>query len=175
MADIRVEKTLRAIREAYLEEKKTKSIQEIKVYELCNRAMINKSTFYKYYLDVYDLAEKVEEQTVKEIMDGCMDLSQLLTDTEAFLNEAAAELSKNYELLALIFDKRVERETSVFEKYLLKKYLATSGSKQEEMVIRFCIGGASRVMIYGGMSKESIALARRMVIGIISKIKDFTA
>jgi len=175
MADIRVEKTLKAIREAYLEEKKTKSIAEIKVYELCNRARINKSTFYKYYLDVYDLAEKVEEQVVEEILNGGMDLSQLMTDTKAFLDVAAEELSKNYALLALVFDNRVEREASVFEKHLLKKYLNGAPSKQEEMVIRFCIGGASRVLTQSGVSKESVALARRMVIGIIGKIKEFTA
>lgn len=37
-----------------------KPVSKITVREICERAQINRSTFYAHYLDVYDLFEKVE-------------------------------------------------------------------------------------------------------------------
>lgn len=39
-----------------------KQISRITVREICERANINRSTFYAHYMDVYDLFEKVEMQ-----------------------------------------------------------------------------------------------------------------
>lgn len=42
-----------------------KPISKITVREICERAKINRSTFYTHYMDVYDLFEKVEAQMAK--------------------------------------------------------------------------------------------------------------
>ncbi|MEY8310856.1 TetR/AcrR family transcriptional regulator [Oscillospiraceae bacterium 42-9] len=39
-----------------------KPVSKITVREICERAQINRSTFYAHYMDVYDLFEKVESQ-----------------------------------------------------------------------------------------------------------------
>lgn len=39
-----------------------KQISKITVREICERAGVNRSTFYAHYMDVYDLFEKVEMQ-----------------------------------------------------------------------------------------------------------------
>ena len=44
--DIRIEKTERAIRNAFLELRAAKPLEKITVKELCSLACINKSTFY---------------------------------------------------------------------------------------------------------------------------------
>lgn len=42
-----------------------KPISKITVREICERAGVNRSTFYAHYLDVYDLFERVEQQMAK--------------------------------------------------------------------------------------------------------------
>ena len=47
--DIRIEKTEKAIRNAFLELRAAKPLEKITVRELCSLACINKSTFYSHY------------------------------------------------------------------------------------------------------------------------------
>ena len=54
--DIRIEKTERAIKQAFMELRAEKPLEKIRVKELCDRACINKSTFYAHYQDIYALA-----------------------------------------------------------------------------------------------------------------------
>ena len=62
--DIRIEKTERAIKQAFMELRAQKPLEKIKVKELCDLACINKSTFYAHYQDIYALAASdVSERT----------------------------------------------------------------------------------------------------------------
>lgn len=47
------------IREALYELMKDKPLNKISVKEICEVADVNRSTFYAYYLDIYDLHEKI--------------------------------------------------------------------------------------------------------------------
>ena len=51
--DIRIEKTERAIKQAFMELRAQKPLEKIKVKELCDLACINKSTYYAHYQDIY--------------------------------------------------------------------------------------------------------------------------
>lgn len=64
--DLRVIKTLRQIDEALLDCLQKTSFQKITVEMLCQSALINRSTFYKYYTDKYDLLEKYLNKTLLE-------------------------------------------------------------------------------------------------------------
>ena len=64
--DPRVIKTLRQIDDALLTCLKTTSQQKLTVDMLCETALINRSTFYKYYLDKYDLLENYLERMLNE-------------------------------------------------------------------------------------------------------------
>ncbi len=50
-----------------------KQISKITVREICQRADINRSTFYAHYTDVYDLFEKVEQQMAEMYSERMMD------------------------------------------------------------------------------------------------------
>ena len=50
--DIRVEKSRRSIREAFMQLRVRKEPEEMTVKELCAAAQINKCTFYVYYGDL---------------------------------------------------------------------------------------------------------------------------
>lgn len=56
--DRRTKYTLTTIKDSMLKLMEKKEISKITVTELCNLADINRATFYKYYVDIYDLIEK---------------------------------------------------------------------------------------------------------------------
>lgn len=58
----REEYTLRVIRESFLELLKKKPIEKIRVGELCEKADINRSTFYRHYVDLYALLDSIVEE-----------------------------------------------------------------------------------------------------------------
>ena len=62
--DIRIKKTERAIREAFLALRAQKPLEKITVKELCAAAYINKSTFYAHYADLFALSDALEREAV---------------------------------------------------------------------------------------------------------------
>lgn len=66
-SDARVRYTRMIIEQSFLELLTQKSVSKITVTELCEKAQINRATFYKYYLDVPDLLEKIEEDLFDKI------------------------------------------------------------------------------------------------------------
>lgn len=65
--DARVRYTKMMIREKFVGLLKEKPLNKITVKELCALAEINRATFYKYYCDVYDLMEQMEQGILEEL------------------------------------------------------------------------------------------------------------
>lgn len=65
--DRRTKYTLTTIKDSMLKLMEKKEISKITVTELCNLADINRATFYKYYVDIYDLIEKIELELYNDI------------------------------------------------------------------------------------------------------------
>lgn len=65
--DRRVKYTKGVIKETLLELLQKKDISNITVKEICEIADINRGTFYRYYLDVYDLLKNIEQEFIEEI------------------------------------------------------------------------------------------------------------
>lgn len=65
--DARVRYTRMIIEQCFLELLKMKPVTKITVTELCEKAQINRATFYKHYQDVPDLLNKLEEQLFDQI------------------------------------------------------------------------------------------------------------
>lgn len=66
-ADARVRYTKMVIRENFVQLYAQKPLSQITVKDICERAEINRATFYRHYADVYDLKEKLEEEMVQSI------------------------------------------------------------------------------------------------------------
>lgn len=85
--DIRVEKTRRSIINAFLALRARKPLEKITVKELCGQAMINKSTFYDHYRDIYDLSDKLETEVVSSVLAGLSGPKRLIEEPEEFTRE----------------------------------------------------------------------------------------
>ncbi len=65
--DARLRYTRMVIKNSFVELLKKKPINKITVKEICEMAEINRATFYKHYLDVYDLLNKLEQEFLTEL------------------------------------------------------------------------------------------------------------
>jgi len=65
--DRRVRYTRMVLRESFIELLSEKDISQISIKELCERADINRATFYAHYTDQYDLMQKIEAELFDNI------------------------------------------------------------------------------------------------------------
>lgn len=65
--DRRKEQSLKAIRSCFLQMLKKQPIEKISVGELCEKAGINRSTFYRHYTDIYNLLESIVDECFHEL------------------------------------------------------------------------------------------------------------
>lgn len=56
--DVRVQRTRKLLQQALIELTVEMGFTTVTVRDVCNRAMVNRSTFYRYYLDKYDLLDQ---------------------------------------------------------------------------------------------------------------------
>ena len=85
--DLRIEKTERGIKNAFIELRSRKPLEKITVKELCESARINKSTFYAHYKDIYDLSDAIEEEVVQSIANSIQHPEYLLEHPAEFARE----------------------------------------------------------------------------------------
>lgn len=64
--DPRVIKTNRAIVNAFLDLMETKGLASMTVQDILDAALVNRKTFYRYYTDKYDLAERIGRSFLDE-------------------------------------------------------------------------------------------------------------
>ena len=66
--DLRIVKTHKNIRGAFIELLSEKDFNAITVQDILDIALINRSTFYKHYTDKYDLAESIAHDFLEEFI-----------------------------------------------------------------------------------------------------------
>lgn len=78
--DLRIMKTKKALYESLLSLLKENTFEDIKVSDICTKALVNRSTFYSHFSDKYEL------------------LSAFLSDMEKTLSDELNKTSHNYTL-----------------------------------------------------------------------------
>ena len=103
--DIRIEKTERAIKQAFMELRREKPVEKIRVKELCDRACINKSTFYAHYQDIYALANAMEDEMVHAVVESLPRLtaSDVSERTEWLAREMFRAFAEHREEITVLF------------------------------------------------------------------------
>ena len=66
MEDLRVKKTLLSLEKAFYELRKVKPLEQIKIKTLCENAMVNKTTFYNYFSDIYVFLTILKTKSLKK-------------------------------------------------------------------------------------------------------------
>lgn len=67
MENQRIRLSKKMLKAALIDLMQDKSIEKITVYSICEKAMINRTTFYKYYGSQYDLFEEIIDDIFSEL------------------------------------------------------------------------------------------------------------
>jgi AcrR family transcriptional regulator len=106
--------TNQKIMQAFVTLAKSKPVAKITVSDIIHVAAINRSTFYRHYLDKYDLVEKIENQVIADIQ--AVELQQnaeIQMTTRESLNRFLNTIKHHQPLLAVLISKNGDIEFSV--------------------------------------------------------------
>lgn len=160
--DLRIIKTKKNIREAFLDLRKNHSLDEIKVNVLCEKAMVNKTTFYNHYQDVYALSEELETEVLETFFGNFKDIDMMLTDVNRFINGMHGALEAEGGMLRLLFNDKLDELIACMEERIRKYY-----KKEDQMLLSFLMGGSIHLIMKSENNNKEV---ERFLIDIISKI-----
>lgn len=118
----RVEMTKRMMKEALFELLKEKEIYKISVKELCEKADVNRTTFYAHYFQPEDVLHEVEKDCINQLMSYLEKLSPNLSSKE-YLVEFFNQINENKELYEILIKRN---DNGTFINQLRDAYLATT-------------------------------------------------
>ena len=145
--DLRIVKTKKNIREAFLELRSQYPLEKIKVTKLCELALINKTTFYKHYQDIYALSEVIEDETILSIMDSFEHINSLFTDPDGFMRGLYFAFKSHENLVMILFSGRMNVLIDKVERKLKVHYPQISGMPEKEIMLSFLLWGGSHVLM----------------------------
>ena len=94
--DPRTRYTKHIIAETFIDLLKDKPLNQITVTDICKNAQINRASFYKYYKDVYDLMDQLQNEGIDELqkMLEKIDTSSRSAETDIFYQNLPDNKSK---------------------------------------------------------------------------------
>lgn len=152
--DLRVKKTKKNIKEAFYQLRKKKPIEKISVKELSETAMINKSTFYLHYRDVFDLSDKLKNELISAIIESAKqyDLRLGKEEFKLFADNLTREIIKHSREIEVLFS---EEDNNDFINHLedrLKEYVFMTfpnipNNSEINIILTLFIQGSYRAFI----------------------------
>ncbi len=139
--DLRIQKTKQAIRKTFEEMICEMDYQKITVKELCERAMINRKTFYLHYNSLNDLLSELQDEVVDQFIQQDVsfqsrsDIRKLIR----FFFEHAASMPQLYEKV-LCSGSYTNISDSVYERimsYRKEKNKFSDNDSEDNLVFTF--------------------------------------
>ncbi len=116
--DIRTKYTKKVIRECFFDLLKENPLNRITVKAICEKADINRTTFYRYYKDPFDLMEQIEN----EMLDAFRNHAKVMmpVDMESALETMFSAVIHNQEMYLVLISDNADR--SFVRKMILETY-----------------------------------------------------
>lgn len=144
--DARTRYTLSVIKRSFLELLKGKSIEKITVREICTRAEINRTTFYRHYDDQYDLLDSLQRDILDKIK-GEIDLRHPSPDELCRLMFELIYENRG-EWLVLMGDNADPRITGKITRFISDYFKVSEKSDSGKMKYHFILSGAAGLFDY---------------------------
>ena len=96
-------KSKKSIFDAFVNLRSKKELRKITVKELCEKALINKSTFYTYYEDMFDLSDKIESEVVDGIVSTINYPQMMIDEPVKFYRNLLGAMTENKALTNTVF------------------------------------------------------------------------
>lgn len=146
--DIRVEKTEKAIKNAFIELRSKKALEKITVKELCQLACINKSTFYSHYDDIYALSDALEMETAASIINSISPNEEYSSENlDVFTRELCLSFVSHISLINILFSGKEQsrfanRLEAAIKELSFQKYPEYRNDPEKNILLSYCIQGA---------------------------------
>lgn len=175
--DLRIIKTRGVIREAFLELRSKNPLEKIKVNRLCEMAVINKTTFYKHYQDVYALSDEIENETMASIMGSFEQMNSLFTDPDSFIRGLYFAFKSHEKLILTLFSGRMNVLIDKAEKQLINQYPMLTDLPEKEIVLSFLLRGASHVLMQSKYNEtvllDTVTKVTQQILSILNTERSF--
>lgn len=173
--DGRIRYTKMRIQTAFYELLKEVGYEKITVTGLCDRAEINRATFYKHYLDVPDLIDKLQTQTIEKFsqkLDNCSSEN----DIESFMIEMLRYLTENNEghsVIEIITPNGASNFTLKISAMIYKKFsgsltpqMKSATQSDKTMLFSYLAGGSAGIIDYwlkSGLKESEEVIAGKII------------
>ena len=170
--DRRTQKTRKALCDALAELLLEKELHKVTVQEISDKANVNRVTFYKHYLDVYDLYEKIEDSTLVEL--GLMVLQLEELPLRDFFAHIISYISDNRTIFRMIFSPKTTGEMrskmsniieGVFRQVEIEKQTSDTKDKRLEYLSCYRAQGCLSVIskwVQGGFEEPEDFIVKTM-------------
>lgn len=142
--------TKKMLKSSLIEILKTKSIYKVSIRELCEKAEINRSTFYKYYGSQFDLLAEMESDVISLVTES---LSDEADKNSYSLAEMCSYLENNIELSRLLINNNIDPQfpEKIFSlpevRQIINRVLGTKYAESEfEYISNFLTYGAYQII-----------------------------
>ena len=157
--DHRVRVTKMLIRKAFTELLWKKPIQSITVKELCEKAGVNRGTFYAHYTDVYDLRSQMEAELMEDFrraLDPLLDMHGNAPSPAEVTADIFKCLKDNMDICTVVLGEYGDREFAM-------RLIALGWERCQEHYSRLRIKASPRQMelFYAFVSSGFVGLMRK--------------
>ena len=144
--DLRMVKTRAQIKEAFLKLREKLMPEKIKVKDICEVAMINKTTFYHHYTDSIELSQEIDEGAIDKVLSDFSEKDKMFDDPKAYILGLLHALEREAEYLKRVFRGKQDILCAMLEERLRRFYDHSIQSEDDKVRISFAIGGFIRVV-----------------------------
>ena len=120
--------------------------EKIKVKDICEVAMINKTTFYHHYTDSAELSEEIDNSAIDNVISNFPEKDMIFEDPKAFITGLLRALEKETDNLQNVFRGKQEVLCSKLEEKLHGFYDGVIKNAEDGIKLSFAIGGFVRVV-----------------------------
>ncbi len=170
MTDLRTKKTKGLIEFHFIELLKEKEIHQITVVELCNLAQINKSTFYRHYVDIYSLYNGLRNNLVKRITESNPNLDKLLSNPDIFFEGDKKTLEEHKSEIHILFKNDMYNFSMMMANELATHYISST-TKRHDQLVMYLISNSIAIFFIDNIMKIDDEKVQVMVESI-QQLKD---
>lgn len=154
--DRRTQYSLNVIRQALFDLLEEKPLESITVADVCRTADINRGTFYKYYRDVPDLYDKIEDAFVDKIH-ALLDQKKVADGNDRiFFHDVLTTLTESSDLVRITKGGAASGQISQklmlyfipYVQEMTRTYRPGISELESNLLTEYIIGGCTSVVTY---------------------------
>lgn len=167
--------TKKIIKESLIELLQTNDIHQITVTNICNKADINRGTFYSYYKDAFDLLQSIEDELFDQIL-RYLNETPAEDYTDSLLIKVLELIAENKDLCKILLCRQrdgriIDRILYIASKANLEPLFDKSNEFDEshfDYLIRYSVGGI--LAIIQVWLENNLKESPREIVKIINNI-----